>query len=85
MVSRLAHNQEKVGSIPTPATINTARIRRLTPKECARLQALDDDWLDFGINEKGETYRLSDSAKYKLAGNGVTVDVVEAIIKQIIL
>ena len=58
-----------------------ARIRRLTPKECARLQGLSDDWLDFGIDDKGKEYRLSDSAKYKLAGNGVTVDVVEAITK----
>lgn len=65
-------------------TLANARIRRLVPVETARLQGLDDDWLDYGINEKGETYRLSDSAKYKLAGNGVSVPVVQAIINQII-
>jgi len=65
-------------------TLKNARIRRLTPKECARLQGLEDDWLDFGINEKGETYRLSDSAKYRLAGNGVSVPVVSSIIHNIL-
>jgi len=59
-----------------------ARVRRLTPTECCRLQGLSDDWLDFGANEKG-TYRLSDSAKYKLAGNGVSVPVVKAILKNL--
>lgn len=59
--------------------ISNARIRRLTPKECARLQGLQEGWLDFGLNG----VKLSDSAKYKLAGNGVSVPVVEAIIKKI--
>jgi len=63
---------------------NGSRIRKLAPTECARLQGLKDDWLDFGINEKGEAYKLSDSAKYRLAGNGVSVPVVEAIIRSLL-
>ena len=41
-------------------------VRRLTPVECLRLQALPDDWLDLELP-------LSNSAKYRLIGNaGVT-------------
>lgn len=49
------------------------RIRRLTPRECFRLQGYYDSQIDRII---GET---SDSQLYKQAGNGVTVNVVEAI------
>ena len=60
-------------------------IRRLTPTECERLMGLPDNHLKYGINEKGEQFEISDTQKYKLAGNGVCVPVVEEIIKQIIL
>lgn len=43
-------------------------VRRLTPAECCRLQAFPDDWLDLDPP-------LSDSAKYRLLGNAVTVSV----------
>jgi site-specific DNA-cytosine methylase len=43
---------------------------------------LSDDWLKIGVGEKGE-YELSDNAKYKLCGNGVVTNVVEAIIKRL--
>lgn len=46
-------------------------VRRLTPLECERLQGMPDDWSKYGINEKGEVYELSDSARYKLQGNGI--------------
>ena len=46
-------------------------VRRLTPKECERLQGMPDDWSKYGINEKGEVYELPDSALYKLQGNGI--------------
>lgn len=48
-------------------------IRKLTPKECFRLQGWTDDYF-----EKAE-FVNSDSQLYKQAGNGVTVTVVEAI------
>jgi site-specific DNA-cytosine methylase len=44
---------------------------------------LPDDWLKYGIDEKGQ-FEVSDSQKYKLAGNGVVVNVVEEIIKNLI-
>ena len=48
-------------------------IRKLTPKECFRLQGWTDDYF-----EKAR-FVNSDSQLYKQAGNGVTVSVVEAI------
>lgn len=48
-------------------------IRKLTPKECFRLQGWTDDYF-----EKAQ-FVNSDSQLYKQAGNGVTVDVVKAI------
>ena len=53
--------------------IPNIRIRKLTPKECFRLQGWTDDYF-----EKAE-FVNSDSQLYKQAGNGVTVNVIEAI------
>jgi len=64
---------------------NGSRIRRLTPTECERLMGLPDNWLKYGIDEKGNKFEVSDSQKYKMAGNGVVVNVVEELIKQIII
>jgi len=46
------------------------RPRRLTPRECERLMSWPDDSTRYGINEKGDTYALSDTARYRLCGNG---------------
>jgi DNA (cytosine-5)-methyltransferase 1 len=51
-------------------------IRKLTPKECFRLQGWTDDYF-----EKAE-FVNSDRQLYKQAGNGVTVSVIEAIAKK---
>ena len=52
-------------------------IRRLTPKECFRLQGWTDDY--FGKAE----FVNSDSQLYKQAGNGVTVNVIQAIAEKL--
>lgn len=52
------------------------RIRKLTPKECFRLQGWTDDYF-----EKAQ-FVNSDSQLYKQAGNGVTVNVIEEIAKR---
>ena len=46
-------------------------VRRLTPTECARLQGFPDDWTD-GVEINGRP--MSDSAKYKLWGNGIALN-----------
>lgn len=55
------------------------RIRKLTPRECWRLQGFPDIYLDILDRED-----VSDSQKYKQAGNAVTVNVIEAIGKKIV-
>lgn len=51
-------------------------IRKLTPKECFRLQGWPDDYF-----EKAQ-FVNSDSQLYKQAGNGVTVTVIETIARK---
>lgn len=49
------------------------RVRRLTPRECARLQGFDDSFV----------IPVSDSQAYKQFGNAVTVNVSAAVAKQV--
>ena len=80
------------------------KIRRLTPKECERLQGFPDDWTKEGylsIKEKNklkedeidwdelyrsEGYRVktSDTQRYKMCGNAVTVNVIKEIMLKLI-
>ena len=53
------------------------RIRRLTPRECLRLQGWTDDRIDLILPIQ------SDAQLYRQAGNGVTVNVAEAIGKRL--
>jgi DNA (cytosine-5)-methyltransferase 1 len=55
------------------------RIRRLTPKECERLQGFPDNWTKYG--KDGEL--MSDTQRYKCCGNAVTVNVVKHLIKHL--
>lgn len=54
------------------------KIRRLTPIECERLQGFPDNWTKYGTEGL-----ISDTQRYKMCGNAVTVDVVEAVAKNI--
>ena len=51
-------------------------IRRLTPIECERLQTLPDNYTLAELNDKP----LSDNQRYKMLGNGWTVDVIAHIL-----
>lgn len=51
------------------------RVRRLTPKECFRLQGF--------LNDEVNLDGLSDTQKYKLAGNGQSVNVVKLLLKEL--
>ena len=53
--------------------VRAGRIRRLTPRECLRLQGFGDDMIDRILAV------TSDSQAYKQAGNAVTVNVIHAI------
>ena len=49
------------------------RIRKLTPRECLRLQSVPEDAIDAILTH------FSDSRAYKFAGNGLTTNVIKAI------
>ena len=85
-----AHNEEQINTITASIyhkqTVvnqdvssghllhNNFMVRRLTPKECERLQGFPDDW----------TSGQADSHRYKQMGNAVTVSVVDWIIKRLV-
>ena len=54
--------------------VHIGRIRKLTPRECWRLQGFTDEQFD-----KTQSTGLSDSRLYKMAGNAVTVNVISEI------
>jgi DNA (cytosine-5)-methyltransferase 1 len=62
------------GKLQGVGIIDECRIRRLTPLECMRLQGYPDSFIK----------PCSDSQTYKQAGNSITVNVMKAIIKNII-
>ncbi len=57
---------------------NYLRIRKLTPRECYRLMG----WNDLQI-DKIQNTGLSAAQQYKQAGNGIVVQVLEAIFKNL--
>tara|TARA_R110000803_G_scaffold197402_1_gene260926 strand:+ start:43 stop:1035 length:993 start_codon:yes stop_codon:yes gene_type:complete len=85
-VQRLEINKNNVTntltSVQKDNLVVTDRIRRLTPIECERLQGFPDNWTSSG-NYDGEIKLTPESQRYKLMGNAVTVNVVEAIGKQL--
>ena len=54
-------------------------IRKLTPRECWRLQGFTDEQFD-----KAKDAGVSDSQLYKQSGNSVTVPVIKAIAEKLI-
>jgi DNA (cytosine-5)-methyltransferase 1 len=63
------------GGHNVPLIIDKKDIRKLTPRECARFQGYDDDFI--------LSSSLAQSHLYKQIGNSVTVPVIEAIAKEI--
>ena len=58
----------------------TYRIRKLTPRECFRLMGMRDDDID-----KIQAAGISNTQQYKMAGNSIVVNVLEAIFKELFL
>jgi DNA (cytosine-5)-methyltransferase 1 len=57
--------------------VDMPRIRRLTPKECERLQGFPDDWTKYGVGDE----LISDTQRYKMCGNAVTTNVIQAVME----
>ena len=55
------------------------KVRRLTPKECFRLQGFKDEMVELGYS-----IGISDTQLYKMAGNAVSVPVVEWVAKRVL-
>lgn len=62
-----------------PCVATSLMVRRLTPRECERLQGFPDDWTATGADGKP----ISDSARYRMLGNAVCVNVARWIGKRI--
>lgn len=59
-----------------PNMVNTTSVvRRLTPKECERLQGFPDNWtwLTEWVDTKGKKHKDSDSPRYKALGNSIAL------------
>lgn len=56
----------------------TTRIRKLTPKECWRLMGFDDEDIEKAMKVNSNTQL------YKQAGNSIVVNVLEAILKELL-
>lgn len=69
--------KENHGTV-TATNTKDLRIRKLTPKECFRLQGFDDKDIDVLI-ENG----FSNTQLYKMAGNSITVDVIQNIYRML--
>jgi DNA (cytosine-5)-methyltransferase 1 len=58
----------------TPALLHTMAIRRLTPRECERLQGFPDDWTKIPYRNKPAD-QCPDGPRYKACGNSMAVPV----------
>ena len=72
-IGRAGSSSEYMDSVSKIASI-TSNIRRLTPVECERLQTVKDNY----------TNHVSDSQRYKMLGNGWTIDVIAYIFSYIV-
>jgi DNA (cytosine-5)-methyltransferase 1 len=58
----------------------TYGVRRLTPRECERLQGFPDDWTRYADDGS----EIKDSPRYRMLGNAVTVDVAQWLGRRIV-
>ena len=58
-------------------------VRKLTPIEAERCQTLPDNYTALGVNDKGETVKVSNTQRYKSVGNGWTVETIVHILSHI--
>jgi site-specific DNA-cytosine methylase len=61
------------GNLSTDYIVNESRLRKLTPVESERLQTVADNY----------TQSVSDAQRYRMLGNGWTVDVIAHIFKHL--
>ncbi len=57
--------------------------RKLTPLECERLQTVPDNYTKCGQKDDGEIVLISNTQRYKMLGNGFTINVIAHILKSL--
>ena len=57
--------------------------RKLTPLECERLQTVPDRYTKCGQKDNGDIVEISNTQRYKMLGNGFTINVIAHIIKNL--
>lgn len=70
--------KENRGTVTAVLEEPKLRIRKLTPKECFRLMGFEDKDIDILIKNK-----ISNTQLYKMAGNSIVVNVLEAIFEML--
>jgi len=70
-------------SMPRNMVVRGTVPRRLTPRECERLQGFPDGWTEWGVDQDGKRRDLADGPRYRMLGNAVTVNVVSWIGKHL--
>ncbi len=68
------------GTQQSPGVLVGRCVRRLTPRECERLQGFPDDWTRW----RADGTEVADSTRYRMCGNAVTVNVAEWIGRRIV-
>ncbi len=69
----MCHHGKDAQGLPGQLCDTEGRVRRLTPRECARLQGFEDSFV----------IPVSDCQAYKQFGNAVTVNVSKAIAQSV--
>lgn len=77
---------EKAKNLMTSSSISVFKggmVRKLTPKECERLQGLPDGYTKYGDDGGWSKVDISNAQRYKMLGNAFHVDVIAHILKHI--
>lgn len=67
-------------------SVQSGKVRRMTPLECERLQGFPDGWTDIGewVDSKGKTHKKSfDSSRYKALGNSIALSPWKWVLKRL--
>ena len=78
-------NKDNFNAVITKETSQSV-VRRLTPKECERLQGFPDDWTNIGewTDTKDKKHKDADSPRYKALGNSIALPSWEWLAERII-
>lgn len=76
-IARAGDYTGALGATKRDAVSTGMSVRRLTPRECERLQGFGDDMTRYGLRGNGTVYEMADGPRYKMCGNAVTSNVAE--------